>query len=45
VSRLFEEKRIPASVDEVFALEDVNQALKKVASSGSKGKTILKING
>ena len=44
VSRLFEEKRIPASVDEVFALEDVNQALKKVASSGSKGKTILKIN-
>ena len=43
VSRLFEEKRIPASVDEVFALEDVNQALKKVASSGSKGKTILKI--
>ena len=45
VSRLFEEKRIPASVDEVFALEDVNQALKKVASIGSKGKTILKING
>ena len=45
VSRLFEEKRIPASVDEVFALEDVNRALKKVASSGSKGKTILKING
>ena len=45
VSRLFAEKHIPASVDEVFALEDVNQALKKVASSGSKGKTILKING
>ena len=43
VSRLFEEKRIPASVDEVFALEDVNQALKKIASGGSKGKTILKI--
>ncbi len=44
VSRLLAEKRIPASVDEVFHLEDVNQALKKVASSGSKGKTILKIN-
>ncbi|MBO5628516.1 MAG: zinc-binding dehydrogenase, partial [Aeriscardovia sp.] len=44
VSRLFEEKCIPASVDEVFALKDVNQALKKVASRGSKGKTILKIN-
>ena len=43
VSRLFEEKRIPASVDEVFALEDINQALKKIASGGSKGKTILKI--
>lgn len=44
VSRLFDEKRIPASVDEVFGLEDVNQALKKVASGGSKGKTVLKIN-
>ena len=44
VSRLFAEKRIPASVDEVFNLEDVNQALKKVASGGSKGKTILKID-
>ena len=45
VSRLFAEKRIPASVDEVFRLEDVNQALQKVASGGSKGKTVLKING
>ncbi len=44
VSQLFAEKRIPASVDEVFHLEDVNQALKKVASGGSKGKTILKID-
>ena len=43
VSRLFAELRIPASVDEVFGLEDVNQALKKVASGGSKGKTVLKI--
>lgn len=43
VSRLFTENHIPASVDEVFNLENVNQALKKVASSGSKGKTVLKI--
>ena len=45
VSRLFTEKRIPASVDDVFGLDNVNQALKKVATGGSKGKTILKING
>ena len=44
VSQLYAEKRIPASVDEVFHLEDVNHALKKVASGGSKGKTILKID-
>ncbi|MBP3789833.1 MAG: NADP-dependent oxidoreductase [Prevotella sp.] len=44
VSRLFTEKRIPASVDEVFGLEDVNQALKKVASSGSKGKVVLAVS-
>ena len=43
VSRLFAEQRIPASVDEVFGLGDVNQALEKVASGGSKGKTVLKI--
>ena len=43
VSRLFAEKHIPASVDEVYSLEDVNKALKKIASGGSKGKTILKM--
>lgn len=43
VSRLFEEKHIKASVDEVFSLTDVNKALKKVASGGSNGKTVLKI--
>lgn len=43
VSRLFEQKRIPASVDEVFNMEDIGQALKKVAGGGSRGKTILKI--
>jgi len=44
VSRLFAEKRIPASVDEVYSLEDVNKALEKISSGGSKGKTILKIH-
>ena len=44
VLRLFDEKRIPASIDEVFALDEVNQALKKIASGGSKGKTILRIS-
>ena len=43
VSRLFAEKRIPASVDEVYSLEEVNKALEKIASGGSKGKTILKV--
>ena len=44
VSRLFAKKHIPASVDEVYGLEDINKALKKITSGGSKGKTILKIN-
>ena len=43
MSRLFAEKCIPASVDEVYGLEDVNKALEKIASGGSKGKTILKV--
>lgn len=44
VSDLFAEKHIAASVDTVFALDEVNQALKKVAAGGSNGKTVLKIN-
>lgn len=44
VSDLFAEKRIAASVDTVFTLDEVNQALKKVAAGGSNGKTVLKIN-
>ena len=34
---------VEPSVDGVFDLEDVNEALRKVASGGSKGKTILEI--
>ena len=44
ISEIFKDTHIEASVDEVFSLDDVNKALKKVASGGSKGKTILKIS-
>ncbi|WP_350455512.1 NADP-dependent oxidoreductase [Slackia heliotrinireducens] len=37
------ERRIEASVDGVFELDQVNAAMAKVAAGGSKGKTILKI--
>lgn len=40
---LLGDRCIEASVDEVFALDDVNAALTKVARGGSKGKTILRI--
>ena len=43
ISDIFKDTHLEASVDEVFCLDDVNKALKKVASGGSKGKTILKI--
>ncbi len=33
---------LEASADGVYTSDDVNEALKKVASGGSKGKTILK---
>ena len=44
VSRIFEENRIECSIDEIFDLNDVNQALQKVLKGGSKGKTLLKID-
>lgn len=44
ISEIFSERHLETSLDEVFSLEDVNKALKKVASGGSKGKTILKIS-
>ena len=40
ISEIFAQRH----VDEVFALEDVNKALKKVAGGKSKGKTVIKIN-
>ena len=44
ISEIFRDTPLEASVDEVFSLDDVNKAMKKVASGGSKGKTILKIS-
>ena len=44
ISEIFGQNHLEASVDGVFSLDDVNEALKKVASGGSKGKTILKIS-
>ena len=43
-TEIFKDTHLEASVDEVFSLDDVNMAMKKVASGGSKGKTILKIS-
>lgn len=43
ISRIFANQHIEASVDEVFSLDNVNEALKKVAAGKSKGKTIIKI--
>ena len=43
VSRIFAEKNIKPSVDEIYGLNDVNNALSKVDKGGSKGKTLIKI--
>ena len=43
VSQIFEQNNIEASVDEVYELSDVNDALRKVDKGGSKGKTLIKI--
>lgn len=43
VSRIFAEKNIKPSIDEIFSLNDVNGAMKKVDQGGSKGKTLIKI--
>lgn len=44
ISEIFGQNHLEASVDGVYALDDVNDALKKVAAGGSKGKTILRIS-
>ena len=44
ISEIFAKRRIEASVDEVFSLDEVNAALHKVAAGRSKGKTVLRVN-
>ena len=43
VSDIFAQNKVEAAVDGVLSLDDVNNALQKVAAEGSKGKTIIKI--
>ena len=43
ISEIFSDKKVQTSVDEIFSLDDINKAMKKVASGRSKGKTIIKI--
>ena len=43
VSEIFEQNKVEVSIDGVYELNDINEALKKVDSGGSKGKTLIKI--
>lgn len=44
ISDIFAEKQVQTSLDEIFSIDDVNKAMKKVASGRSRGKTIIKIS-
>lgn len=44
IGEIFKEKKLETSVDEVYSLDQVDEALAKVAAGRSKGKTILKIS-
>ena len=44
ISEIFGNRKIETSVDKIYELSEVNQALAKVAGRGSKGKTIIKIS-
>ena len=44
IPELMGDRRLEASVDGVFGLDDVNAALAKVAAGGSKGKTVLSVS-
>lgn len=44
ISDILQEKKIAASLDSIYDLSEVNEALLKVERGGSKGKTIIKIN-
>ena len=44
IPEIFGNRKIETSVDKIYELSEVNEALAKVAGGGSKGKTILKIS-
>lgn len=44
INEVFGERHIEASVDEVFTLDGVNEALRKVAAGGSRGKTVIRVS-
>lgn len=44
ISEILQDRKVETSVDSIYELSEVNQALWKIAGGGSKGKTILKIN-
>lgn len=44
ISEILESRKIKTSVDKIYKLSEINQALEKVSSKGSKGKTIIKID-
>lgn len=43
ISKIFAERHIQPAVDQVFQLDNINNALAKVAAGKSKGKTVIKI--
>ena len=43
ISDIFSEKRVQTSLDEIFSLDDVDKAMRKVAMGRSRGKTIIRI--
>lgn len=44
ISEMLQNRKIETSVDKVYDLSEINQALAKVAGRNSKGKTIIKIS-
>lgn len=43
ISEIIESDKIEVSIDSIYELNDVNEALNKVKKGGSKGKTLIKI--
>lgn len=43
VSKIFEENKIRPSIDKIYKLDEINDALKKIETGSSCGKTIIKV--